>query len=332
MTSKQPQSDGGKTGELDFLTEFGEYDQTRSDRYRSMFSKSSKIFWLIWSDWRTRVGILIIAFYLFMGTIGVAIIDPPSQAAADRYVTPFTSLEYPLGSDRYGQGLLALTVHATPHMLKMISAGAIFATVMAGIVGTLSGLKRGYFAQALMAITDIMIALPGLPLIMVIAAMFEPQNPYLIGVILTINAWAGVARSLRSEVLKIREESFVEASHLMGLPSRKIITYDILPNIMPYMLVSLVSNARSVIYGSVALYFLGVLPFSALNWGVTLNIAYQQSTAIRNWDVAHWIIVPLFTIILLSLGLILVAQGADRLFNPKVRAKEKADSAITSQE
>ena len=330
--SEKHQSSTVEPNELEFLTEFDEYERQRSERYRSLLSNANNVFWVVWSDWRTRVGMLIILFYLLMGTVGVAIVDPPSQNAADRYIAPFTSLEYLLGSDRYGQSLLALTVHATPHMLKMISAGAVFATIMAGIFGTFSGLNRGYLSDVLMAITDIMIALPGLPLIMVLAAMFEPRNPYLIGIILTINAWAGVARSLRSEVLKIREESFVEASQLMGLPTRKIVTYDVLPNVMPYMLVSLVSNARSVIYGSVALYFLGVLPFSALNWGVTLNIAYEQSTAIRNWDVAHWIIVPLFTIIFLSLGLILVAQGADRLFNPKVRAKQKADSAISAQE
>jgi peptide/nickel transport system permease protein len=173
-----------------------------------------------------------------------------------------------------------------------------------------------------MGVSDIMIALPGLPLIMVLAAIFEPKNPYLVGIVLTVNAWAGLARSIRSEVLSIKNNGYVKASQIMGIPSWRVIVNDVLPNLMPYILISFVRNGRTVIVGSVALYFLGVLSVSNLNWGVTMNVAYNESTAVYNLDVAHWLIVPLVTIILLSLGLVLIAQGADRLFYPLVRADE----------
>ena len=321
-------SDSNQIGsrEGDPLAFLGDDDSETDARGDSRVSELIEIaitaFRIAWSDWRTRIGFAILLLYLLMGTVGVVLIEPPTHTISDGYIKPFTTLEYPLGTDRFGQGLLALTVHATPSMLKMIAAGALFATIIATIVGAIAGYEGGTTDRVLMGLSDIVIALPGLPLIMVLAAIYSPRNPYIIGIILTVNAWAGLARSIRSEVLTVKEDGYVKASMIMGIPSWKIIANDILPNLMPYVMISFVRNGRTVIVGSVALYFLGVLPVSNLNWGVTMNVAYKESTALYNLDVAHWLLVPLVAIILLSLGLVLIAQGADRLFNPRVRARQ----------
>jgi peptide/nickel transport system permease protein len=100
------------------------------------------------------------------------------------------------------------------------------------------------------------------------------------------------------------------------------VTYnDVLPNIMPYVTINFAKSARSVIFSSVGLYFLGVLPFSTANWGVMMNQAYGQGGALYSWNSAHWLLFPMGAVILLSFGFILFAQGTDRLFNPRVRAR-----------
>jgi len=118
-----------------------------------------------------------------------------------------------------------------------------------------------------MSISDFFMAIPGLPLVIILAITFNPENPIFVGVILTINYWAGLGRSLRSQVLTIREDSYVEASRTMGVSTWQIMVKDIIPNLMPYVTVNFVFAARYTIFASVGLYFLGVLPYTGKPWG-----------------------------------------------------------------
>lgn len=304
-----------------FQVESGE-DVSRSDHYKRIFDiyvvSSVRV---LLSDWRALAGFAILSLYILMGTLGVALVKPPAVDEGPYVLTAFQNIEYPLGTDNMGQDLFALVIHSTPMMLKMAFSGAIFATVIATIVGTFSGYSVGTVVdRGLSSLMDMMIALPGLPLLIVIAAIFQPKNPYLIGVILSINYWAGLGRAIRSEVLSLRDESYVEASQILGQSTPSIILKDIVPNIMPFILINFVNTARAVIFNSVALYFLGVLPYTNLNWGVMLNQAYSQG-GIYGLHTAHWILTPLVTITVLSLGLILISQSADALFNAQLRAR-----------
>lgn len=276
---------------------------------------------ILWSDWRARIGSMIVLLYVLMGTVGVYLMAHPSANAGPRYLQPFETMEYPLGTDTFGEGLLAQTVHATPAMLEMIIAGAVFATVVATVLGSVAGFKGGEIDRAIMTIADVGMTIPGLPLVIVLATMIEPSEPYMVGLILAIDNWPGLTRSVRSQVLSVREENFIESSRAMGLSTSTIIKDDIVPDIMPYVSVHFVMSARGIIFESVGLYFLGILPFTNLNWGVTLNLAYTTSGALYTWETAHWLFVPMFTIVLLSLGLILLSQGLDRVFNPRIRAR-----------
>jgi peptide/nickel transport system permease protein len=124
-------------------------------------------------------------------------------------------------------------------------------------------------------------------------------------------------------VLTIREESYVEAARCIGITTPTIVREEILPNIMPYVMISFVGAARYVIFASVGLYFLGILPFTTLNWGVMMNIAYRGTGALYTLNGAHTILFPMAAIVILSYGLILLSQGMDRLFNPRVRARKR---------
>lgn len=275
---------------------------------------------IMWSDWRTRLGVTVILSYVLLGTIGVLVFDQPTTSQ-HRYLPPLQNLAYPLGTNNLGESVFHKIVHATPSMLKMIAAGAVFSTTVATVVGTLSGYKGGRVDSILTYFTDVAMTIPGLPLVILLSAIFPPRSPYLVGILLTVNAWAGLARAIRSQVLTLRSRSYVEASRIMGVPVHQILYNDILPNIMPYVLVNFVNSARGVIFGSVALYFIGILPFTTENWGVMMNRAYSTGGALYTWQTAHWLIAPMAAIVIISLGLILFAQGTERLFNPRIRAR-----------
>ena len=151
-------------------------------------------------DWRVQVGGAILLLYALAGTLGVVLIAPPEQHANQLLVPPFTTLEYPLGTDGLGQGLLTLLVHATPAMLEMILAGALFTTIVGTIIGITAGYKGGNVDRVLTTLTDVMMTIPGLPLVLILALFFQPEAPWLVGLILAIDDWPALTRSLRSQV------------------------------------------------------------------------------------------------------------------------------------
>lgn len=282
---------------------------------------------IMWHDWRARLGAVIVLGYILVGVVGPFVIEPASTGDGPPLQAPFQTLDQPLGTDRSGQDLLALTVHSTVPILKMVTAGGLFTVTVGTVFGLVAGYKGGLTDTVLSTIMDIFINIPGLPLVVVLATLFQPSNSFLIGVLLVIASWAGLARAIRSQVLSIRNESFVEASRMMGMPTSKILSRDLLPHLLPYISVNLVKAARSVIFSAVGLYFIGVLPITDSNWGVMLSNAYNGGAMYRIRAV-HWLLVPLVAIIGLSMGLILLAQSLDRVFNPRVRAKHAESSEL----
>jgi len=319
------ETDGGRAG-TEELFGHGDDDIVPSTRrkrwYRALDLYVYAPLAVAWSDWRMRIGTAILLFYILMGTVGVMIVPEPQISEGPQYVSWFNTMEYPLGTDGLGQDLLELVVHATPAMLKMIIAGAIVASGTAVVIGTVSGYKGGTIDRVLMSLTDVVLTIPGLPLIILIAAIWEPRDPFIVGIILAIDNWPGLARSLRSQVLAIRESSYIEAERAMGVSTPNIVGRDVISQLMPYIMIHAAGAARGVIFESVALYFLGILPFSTFNWGVMMNTAWQHGGALVDPARAgHWLYVPMFAIMLISFGLILFAQGMDRVFNPRLRAR-----------
>jgi len=321
----------------DFILDDDEYLEaapSRYERYRRLLDESVLVpMKVLLSDWRGQIGLTILIAMVYLGTVGVMLIPEPSTAAVDmRFLQPFTNWEFPLGTDRTGKGLFAQTAHASPYILKMVAAGAVFATAVGALVGLVSGYVGGAIDRALMTVSDILLTLPGLPLVIVITFFLNTTNPYFIGLILAINNWTGLARSLRSQVLTLRDAAYVESARTMGLSTPSIVREDLLPNLMPYISVSFVAATRRIIFEAVALYYLGVLGGISPNWGIMMSNAVSGTAALYNSELAHILLVPMFAVVLLSLGALMLSQSADRVFNPRLRTKFFSDTGPDSSE
>ncbi|WP_158059647.1 ABC transporter permease [Halorussus halophilus] len=277
---------------------------------------------ILLNDWRGLLGALILVGFVLLGTVGVYVVPEPIVMEGPIFVPPFTDWTYPLGTGVMGQDILKQVVHATPAMLQMITAGALLSVVLGTGIGTVAGYRGGRADSVLMTLTDTVLTIPGLVLIIVLATIYQPENPFVVGLILGIDNWPRLARTVRSQVLSIREEAFTEASRIMGLSDVHILRRDVISNLMPYISVNFANSARRIIFESVALYFLGILPQSQLNWGVMMDDAYTGAN-LTNPNQIHWLLVPMALIILISLGFILLAQGLDRIFNVRLRARHE---------
>ncbi|GAB3031847.1 ABC transporter permease subunit [Natronobiforma cellulositropha] len=319
-TGGEKRADGG-TAQREFL---GEETSVEVDRKDVLYRKFDRSVYaplkIILSDWRGFSGMVIILAFFVIGFIGPRYTHSPT-ATFDTWVSPMDgNLAHPLGTTNTGVDLLSLMINGTTPVMIMIIAGAIATVVLGVSVGTLAGFRGGNTDRILMTICDIVISIPGLPLIIVIAAIVEPRHPAMVGLVLSVAAWGGLGRSIRSEVLKVRSHEYVEASRAMGVGTAPIIVKDILPNIWPYILINLANHARGIIFASVALYYLGFLPISSQNWGVVLNNA-EAAGSLYTMGHFHFILAPMIFIISLSMGLILLAQSLDRISNPRIRAR-----------
>lgn len=311
-------------------------EETRRDRFQKVYDAYVRApLSIIWKDTRAQIGFSIVALYLFMGIVGPVFIAPTETGDASPLIKPFQDWTYPLGTDNMGRGLLSQLVYSTTEILKMAGAGALATVGVGTLVGGVAGYKGGQTDTVLSSITDIFINLPGLPTVMVLALLLPiGNNPYVVGLLLSVAAWGGLARSIRSQMLTLRSESFVEASRAMGMGTYTIVFKEIIPHLMPFVVINLTNAARRVIFSAVALYYLGILPFEELNWGITLNLAYESGAHYRP-GALHWFLVPMIAIVVFSVGLVLLGQSLDRVFNPRVRARHEeqaGNSPVNAEE
>ncbi len=203
-----------------------------------------------------------------------------------------TGLEKPLdaedrrhlmGTDENGADVLSRMIHAS-----RIALGIGFvATGIALLIGVIIGGLMGYFSGIVdmigMRLVEIFEAIPTLFLLLTFVAFFG-RSLYLMMVIIGLTSWAGYARYVRAEFLKLREQEFVQAGVACGLPLHSILFRHMLPNGIAPILVAASFGVASAILAEAVLSFLGLGLVDDPSWGQMLNQAVQASTF--NWWMA----------------------------------------------
>jgi peptide/nickel transport system permease protein len=264
------------------------------------------------------VGLAIIASFALLAIAGPYLypanlpIDPGAI-----YAPP--SLAHPLGTDFEGADVLALIVTGARYVLLSAIIAAALIVTLGTAVGITAGYYRGPRDTALMRITDFILTIPHFPLLIVLATVWDFGSAYAMGLVLGIVGWGAVARAVRSQTLSLRERGFLEAARGLGLPGRHVIGRELLPNVAPFVAMSLLLSVTGAIYAETGLFFLGVLPFTTNNWGAMLNTAVFDAGALTSPQALTYLLAPLVCILLLTLGIVLVLGAVDEWFNPRLR-------------
>lgn len=274
---------------------------------------------------KALAGFIITLGYIIMAVIGPHLVPYPKNYTCPIYLPPTLfkwppSLEHPLGCDYFGADIWSEIVWGAPSILQIAFTAGFITTIVGITVGMVAGFLGGKVDAGLMTVTDIVMVIPGLPLLIVLSTVIRSTNPFVIGAILSVTAWAGLARSIRSQVLSLRNREFIEAARALGLPTRHIVFREIMPNIMSYIAINFIFATTGAIYSSVGLYFLGMLPFSTVNWGIMLNWAYTQG-ALSSLSTIHYLLAPIIAIVGFQTGLILFSYAIDEMFNPRLRTE-----------
>lgn len=235
----------------------------------------------VWDQYSTHKGALI-GTIIFVGiclavTVGPYIhtLDPGLIDIRSRNQGP--SWLHPMGTDQLGRDTLAQVLSGG----RISLAVGVVAMLLSLVIGTLVGVLAGYFKKIdgpLMRLTDLFLALPLLPLLLVIIMLFRdtlranfgPETGIfiLIVFIIGITSWMQTARIVRGDVLALKEREFVLAARSVGTRDGRIVTRHILPNILSPIMVSATLGIANAIITESALSFLGLgFPSDFPTWG-----------------------------------------------------------------
>ena len=262
-------------------------------------------------------GLVILAFFFLMATVGPMLIAESSKTNyAIRLQGP--SFRHWLGTDYAGRDTLSQFVHGSRNVLLVAFIAAVITILIGFIIGTIAGVAGGFVDEILMGITGIMLTVPSFPIMMVLSMVIEITNPLLFGLLLSLWSWAGLARSIRAQILSLKHREFVEASRVLGMGLFHIIFKEMLPNMVSYIMISFISIMKGAITASVGLMVLGLVPFSASHWGMMINLATTTTGAMYGSSALIYFLTPVCGIMLFQMGCLFFANGLDDAFNPKL--------------
>ena len=168
-------------------------------------------------------------------------------------------------------------------------------------------------------IVDIGLTIPGL-MVLITLAMNVKGGLAIWQMVLVVAAlaWLFPARVIRAQVLTIRERAYVDIARLSGMPKPMIIFREVLPNLLPYIVASLVGSISAAVLASIGLEVLGLGSFDSLTIGMTLYWVIYYAAIINSW---WWWLPPIVIIIILFTGLFMIAVGLDEFANPRLRRR-----------
>ena len=216
-----------------------------------------------------------------------------------------------LGTDRLGRDMLSRIIYGARISL-LIGLGGIAVSLFLGLLlGGLAGYYGGWVDTTVQRLTEIIRSFPELPLWMSLSAILPVTwSPLLIffgiTVILGMLDWTGLARSVRSKLLALREEDYCTAARLMGAKPGRIIKRHLLPGFSSHIIASATLSIPGMILGETALSFLGLgLRPPITSWGVLLNEA-QNINVVALYP---WLILPVVPVIVIILAFNFFGDG-----------------------
>lgn len=259
---------------------------------------------LVWFVGLAIVGAILYKNPLPTGTTSNSVFLPPSGT-------------YWLGTDQLGRNVFdEILLGAQVSVIVGFSATAL-ATTLGAAIGVISGYFSGPVDSVLMRGTDVALALPALPLMVVLAAILPRGLLTVIGVI-AVTSWPGPARIIRAGVLSERERTYILRERAVGCGEWRIVWRYILPAVMPLILANAALLTAVAVLNQAVLAFLGLGDPTHASWGNLLQGAFDGGAMLQG---AWWVIVPPgLCIVALVLSFTLLSNALSDVLNPRLKA------------
>lgn len=264
------------------------------------------------------VGLLMFVALGLFWLIGPFVIDTSKANPLSAPPDMFPSSEYPLGTDSTGRQLLPVLLKGTLYTLQIGLVAGSVGLLIGIILGFLAGYYGGPVDSVIRTAADVILTIPTLAVLVVIASLIKERlTPQNMAQVIALLAWMWPTRTIRSQVLTLRERPFVEMARLSGVGDFKIIVQELFPNLLPYIAASFVGAVSAAILAAVGLEALGLGPQHDPTLGMTIFWGIYYGAILRGmW---WWWLPPILAISYVFIGLFLISWGLDELANPRLR-------------
>lgn len=277
---------------------------------------------------RTRVVQEIVSTYTYVDENGQEITVQEvlkHESDANYYADP--SKDHLLGTDDKGMDVFVRLMYGGRISLTIGFIVVILETLIGVILGGIAGYFGGWVDNVIMRIVDIFNCIPTLPILLIASAVIDSwkmegsitddQQIYVLMVMITLFSWSGVARMVRGQILGLREQEYITATEVMGLPTSRRIFLHLIPNVMPQLIVSMTLGLGSVILYESTLSYLGLgVPIGKAAWGTM--IALSNDPVALQYHVNTWLPAGLM-IVIAVLGFNFVGDGLRDAMDPKAK-------------
>lgn len=271
-----------------------------------------------WRTPKSRLGLIIFAFFILLAIVGPLLAPYDPNALSNDLLQP-PSLSHPFGTTLTGQDVFSQFLVGSRSVMVVGLVAGVVATLLSLIIGINAALFPGVADELLSALANIFLVIPALPLIILIAGFIPSGGGWItVALVISVTGWAWGSRVIRAQTLSLRNRDFVQAARATGKSTPSLIVFEIFPNLVPIIAGGFVGTVNFAILSMVSLSFIGVGSSNDWNWGTILFWAQgQQALSQGAW---WWFVPPGLAIAVLGMGLTLITLGIDEFVNPKLRS------------
>jgi len=272
----------------------------------------------LWHNGKARAGLIILGLNILVALFA-PVLAPHSPRSTDFIPYSGPTRTNWFGTSGEGQDVFSQFLYGARVSLLVGLLAGLAATVVAVVVGLISGYRPGAVDTILGFITNLALVIPGLPLMIILAAYIPSHSVWTIVLVVALTAWATGARVIRSQAATLRNRDFISSAVFSGERLGRVVFREILPNMTSLVAASFFSAATAAVMAEASLEFLGLGNPSTVSWGTILYNAQQQNALLTG----QWVMVlaPGLAIALLALSFTLINFGVDALSNPRLREK-----------
>jgi peptide/nickel transport system permease protein len=229
------------------------------------------------------------------------------------------SPQHPLGIDGHGRDLIADFLLGLRSSLQIGFLSGVLAMAVGVVVGFVTGYRGGWLDHILLTFTNMLLVIPSYPILVTLAMVTTAMSIPTMSLILALFSWPFAARTIRAQVIGMKELGYVELAKVSGQKDLAIIFAEIMPNLMPYLLISLAFSVVGAMVAEVGLEVIGLGPSSIVTLGLMINYANGWSVISRQrYEI---LLIPVGLLIVIFAAITLINRGMEEYLNPRLQRR-----------
>jgi peptide/nickel transport system permease protein len=269
-----------------------------------------------------RFGVIILGVLIFLAIIAPLIYSPFTNGqipARPGVFVPWMrpSPQHPLGTEGAGRDVIGVFLGGLQSTLLIGFLAGTAAMLVGVVIGFIAGYKGGRTDTVLMSFTNILLVIPAYPILVGLTLVLPQKTLLTMAFILAIFAWPFAARTIRAQVIGMKQQSYVELAKVSGQSDLKIIFTELMPNLMPYLLVAFAFTTVGAMVAEVGVSVIGLGPSNTVTLGMMIGLANGWGVYSRGlWAL---LLVPPVVLILIFVAITMINRGLEEYLNPRLQ-------------